>query len=78
MTVKPTHGAYHPTRSPAPGTAWGQMLAIGNLQLDGGSTALITAILSGDLKFQIIDTYEPTTTIQPPPLHRYTLYNLYN
>eukprot|EP00964_Phaeocystis_antarctica_P019992 scaffold11036_cov44-Phaeocystis_antarctica.AAC.2 len=28
MTVKPTHGAYHPTRSPAPGTAWGRMLAI--------------------------------------------------
>ena len=37
MTVKPTHGVYHPIRSPAPGTAWGQMLAIGNLQLDGGT-----------------------------------------
>ena len=25
MSTKTTHDVYHPTRSPAPGTAWGRM-----------------------------------------------------
>ena len=38
MAAEPTHGPHHPHRSPSPRRAYGDMLAIANVSLDGGSS----------------------------------------